>query len=151
MDPKTGEGVPFAAYEYTATIADVEVDTETGEVKVDKMYAVVECGNPINPMMVEGQLEGGHLMGVGMALTENMYPYYPKPEGMSPDFKPYYLTKNMGDYVAPTAMDVPPIETAIVECPDPNGPYGARGLGEFTMNAPSAASATPSTTPAAFG
>lgn len=139
MDPKTGEGVPFAAYEYGATVAEVEVDTETGEVKVEKLYAAIECGRPINPLFVEGQIDGGQIMGLGFGISENMYPYYPQVEGTSPDFNPYYVTTNLSDYVVLTSADVPAIEKAIVECPDPNGPFGAKGVGEFTMNAPAAA------------
>jgi nicotinate dehydrogenase medium molybdopterin subunit len=139
IDPKTGEGIPFAAYEYTATAAEVEVDTETGEYKVEKLYSVVECGNPINPLLVEGQLEGGNIMGLGYGTTENMYPYYPQVDGLSPDFNPHYVTTNFSDYVVPTSMDIPAFEMAIEECPDPTGPYGAKGVGEFTMNAPAAA------------
>ena len=72
MDPETGQGKPFATYVYATQIAEVDVDDETGEVEVLRIAAAHDCGTAINPMLVEGQVEGGISMGVGMALQEEM-------------------------------------------------------------------------------
>ena len=72
LDPETGQGVPFATYVYATQIAEVDVDDETGEVEVLRIVASHDCGTPINPMLVEGQVEGGISMGVGFALQEEM-------------------------------------------------------------------------------
>ena len=72
MDPETGQGKPFNTYVYATQIADVEVDDETGEVEILKIVAVHDCGTPINPMLVEGQIQGGISMGVGFALQEEI-------------------------------------------------------------------------------
>ena len=70
LDPETGQGKPFATYVYATQIAEVDVDDETGEVEVLRIVASHDCGTPINPMLVEGQIEGGISMGIGFALQE---------------------------------------------------------------------------------
>ena len=72
MDPETGQGKPFSTYVYATQIAEVEVDDETGQVDVIYMSAAHDCGTAINPMLVEGQIQGGISMGVGFALQEEM-------------------------------------------------------------------------------
>ena len=72
LDKETGHGKPYGTYVYAAQIAEVEVDTETGQVEILKITAVHDCGTAINPMMVEGQVEGGVAMGVGFAMMEEM-------------------------------------------------------------------------------
>ena len=72
LDPETGQGKPFATYVYATQIAEVDVDDETGEIEVLRIVASHDCGTPINPMLVEGQVEGGISMGVGFALQEEM-------------------------------------------------------------------------------
>ncbi len=96
-------------------MAEVEVDTELGTVKVRKIVAAHDVGRAINPTQVEGQIHGGIAQGLGMALMEEYVP------GKS---------ENLHDYLIPTFGDVPEIETIIVEDPDPLGPYGAKGIGE---------------------
>lgn len=135
INPETGRGEPFAAFEYQATIADVEVDLETGLVDVLNLYCAVDCGRAINPLIVEGQIEGGMSMAMGYGCMENLHPYYPEVDGLSPDYNVYFMPNNLHDYLIPTAMDMPFLTEAIVDNPDPNGPYGATGVGEFTMNA----------------
>jgi CO/xanthine dehydrogenase Mo-binding subunit len=130
LDPATGKIDPFTTLAWTAVQAEVEVDTETGVVDVLKLTSVVDAGKAINPMLVEGQIEGGAVMGMGAALMEHLHPYYPALK---------WQPENLGDYVIPTVMDVPELVDKIYECPSTGGPYGVKGIGEFTANAPSPA------------
>lgn len=132
-DPETGAGEPYDAYEYATCIADVEVDTETGEVEVQKLVMAFDVGKAINPVLVEGQIHGGAAGGIGYGLMEDLTPFYP-----SVDRQP----RNFHDYVIPTAKDMPDVEAIIVEKPCPTGPYGAKGCGEFTANVQSGAIAS---------
>jgi CO/xanthine dehydrogenase Mo-binding subunit len=111
-------------------LAEVEVDTDTGEVELLRLVTSYDVGRAINPMLAEGQIQGGGAMGVGAALSEELHPYFPSIDHM-PD--------NLGDYSIPTAMDVPEITTVIHECPSTNGPFGAKGMGEMTANSPAPA------------
>ncbi|MHB0870610.1 MAG: xanthine dehydrogenase family protein molybdopterin-binding subunit [Chloroflexota bacterium] len=129
-DPDTGQTDPFATLAWSAVLAEVEVDTETGEVKVLRLAASYDVGKAINPLQVEGQIEGGAAMGLGAALMEQLHPYFPSLEWQPTTFS---------DYVIPSAMDVPDLRSAIVECPSTEGPYGAKGIGEMTANAPAPA------------
>jgi len=79
IDPETGEGEPLHNMAYGATVAEVEVDTETGQVKVLKLVSAYDCGKAINPLLVEGQIDGGAAGGLGSALYEELHPYYPTP------------------------------------------------------------------------
>jgi CO/xanthine dehydrogenase Mo-binding subunit len=115
---------------YGASCAEVEVDTETGEVELLHMENVYDSGKTINPLLASGQIDGGVVMGIGSTFSEDCNPYYP-----TDDFKP----KNFSDYVIPTAMDVPPMHSEIVEFPSAGGPYGAKGFGEMTTNSVSPA------------
>jgi CO/xanthine dehydrogenase Mo-binding subunit len=120
IDPETGQGEPAAAYTFGAQIAEVEVDTETGEVTVSKVIAAHDVGKAINPALVENQIEGGIQMGIGYALMEEV-----KVDGTGS-----ILTPDFTDYLMPTALDVPHIEVICVETNEPSGPYGAKGIGE---------------------
>jgi len=122
LDPETGQGLPFEEYVYATQIAEVEVDTETGEVEVLRLAAVHDCGKAINPMMVEGQIEGGISMGVGFALFEEMVSENGRVK--NPQFT---------DYVLPTALDMPEVEVGTVENLAALGPFGAKGIGEATL------------------
>ena len=119
VDRETGQGNAYSNYSYATQLAEVEVDTETGKVDVLRVIAATDVGKAINPMNVEGQIEGGVIMGLGYALTEEI-----KQE------KGYVKTKNLGEYMLPTSLDIPEIETHIVEVPVSSGPYGAKGVGE---------------------
>ncbi|MFQ5804283.1 MAG: xanthine dehydrogenase family protein molybdopterin-binding subunit [Candidatus Methylomirabilales bacterium] len=119
LDPETGRGKPYEAYVFAAQIAEVEVDTETGEVEVLRIAAAHDCGKAINPMLLEGQIEGGVCMGLGYGLLEEMV--LEGGEVKNPQFT---------DYILPTALDMPEIEVAIVEEPAPRGPFGAKGIAE---------------------
>jgi len=122
MDPETGQGKPFSTYVYATQIAEVDVDDETGEIEVLRISAAHDCGTPINPMLVEGQVQGGISMGIGFALQEEMLF---NDEGKQ-------LNPNLTNYIMPTSLDMPDIDVDIVENYDPTGPFGAKGVGEPT-------------------
>jgi CO/xanthine dehydrogenase Mo-binding subunit len=126
VDPETGAGEPLHTMTYGATIAEIEVDTETGEVTVIKLVSAYDCGKAINPLLAEGQIDGGAAMGLGSALMEELHPYYPTLDHHPTGFFSYML---------PTARDVPELDAVIVEMNSDTGPYGAKGIGEMTCNA----------------
>jgi len=111
-----------AAYPFAAHFAEVEVDPQTGEVSILRYVAAHDVGKAINPMAVEGQIEGGVVQGIGYALMEEVV--FIEGRIQNPDFQDYYL---------PTALDIPPIESILIESNDPVGPYGAKGIGEPTL------------------
>ena len=121
FDKETGHSVPNFAYAYSAQAAEVEVDTETGHVRVLRIVAADDLGKAINPDLVVGQIEGGVVQAQGYAMLE--------------DFKAkngYVLTDQLSTYLIPTIWDIPEkVESVILEVPDPNGPWGARGVGEM--------------------
>jgi CO/xanthine dehydrogenase Mo-binding subunit len=129
-DEATGACDAWTTQAFNTVVADVEVDTDTGEVSVIRLISACDVGKAINPMLCEGQIEGGAVMGIGMALMENLHPFNPGIE-----FQPLSLH----DYVIPTAMDTGAIISVILEKPSSTGPYGAKGFGEMTMNGPAAA------------
>jgi CO/xanthine dehydrogenase Mo-binding subunit len=116
---ENGQGDAYAVYSYATHVAEVEVDVETGRVTVVRMTAVHDVGRVLNPVTLEGQIEGGVLQGVGMALFEQM-----KTDGGA------VTTPDFSTYIIPTAMDVPEIRSAFVEHPYSRGPFGAKGVGE---------------------
>jgi CO/xanthine dehydrogenase Mo-binding subunit len=117
LDAK-GQGIPYAVFGYAAHLVELEVDLALGTVRPLAVVAAHDVGRAINPVLVEGQVEGGIAQGLGMALMEEFVP------GRS---------ENLHDYLIPTIGDVPPIETLIVEVADPHGPHGAKGLGEHAL------------------
>jgi aldehyde oxidoreductase len=117
LDAK-GQGQPYAVYGWGAQIAELDVDLKLGTVRLVKITAAHDVGKAINPLLAEGQVEGGIAQGIGLALMEEYVPG---------------RTENLHDYLIPTIGDVPPIETILVEVPDPEGPYGAKGLGEHVL------------------
>ncbi|MFN2222638.1 MAG: xanthine dehydrogenase family protein molybdopterin-binding subunit, partial [Candidatus Promineifilaceae bacterium] len=127
VDPETGAMDPDSTEAHACTVAEVEVDTETGEVKVLSLKSAYEVGRQVNPALVEGQIRGGSLMGMSHALFETTAPYYP-----AIDHSP----GNFSDYVLPGPADLPEIDSVVLEYPSANGPYGVKGVGEMTANAP---------------
>lgn len=115
MLDEQGQGIPYACYGFAAQIAEVEVDTETGQVKATRMVAAHDVGRAVNPIQVEGQVHGGIAQGLGLALMEEYIPG---------------RTENLHDYLIPTFGDMPEIETIIIEDPTAHGPWGAKGIGE---------------------
>lgn len=128
LDDETGQGVPYAVYSYGTMVSEVEVDTETGQVTVLKVTAAQDAGKAINPLNIEGQIEGGIGIGLGFCLSEEIF----LEKGM-------IKNPNFNEYLLPTALDMPDIDPIIVECPEPIGPFGANGVGE-PSNVPVAAS-----------
>lgn len=125
--PETGEMNPDSCQAHACTVAEVEVDDETGVVEVLRMYSVYEVGRALNPAMATQQVEGGAWMGMSHALFETTEPYYPVRDHGPIDFS---------EYLMPAAGDVPEQHSVLLERPAPNGPYGAKGIGEMTANAP---------------
>ena len=124
VNPDSGVGGSFAA-----NIADVEVDPETGKVQVLRFTVIQDAGKAIHPSYVEGQMQGGSVQGIGWALNEE---YFYSDNGHLDNSS--YL-----DYRIPTTLDLPMIETIIVEVPNPGHPYGVRGVGEANIAPPPAA------------
>ena len=121
FDKETGYSTPNFAYAFVAQAAEVEVDTETGHVRVIRIVCADDVGQPINPALVEGQVEGAVVQAQGYAILED----YKTKNGR-------VLTDQLSTYLIPTIWDIPEkVETVVVEVPDPNGPWGARGLGEL--------------------
>jgi len=114
---------------YATHCVDVEVDPETGKVQILRYTAAQDVGTAIHPSYVEGQMQGGVVQGIGWALNEEYY-YDDQGQMRNPTFL---------DYRMPTSYDVPMIDTIIVEVPDPNHPYGVRGVGEVPICPPPAA------------
>ncbi len=135
VDPEDGsvELEPHSAISYAACVAEVEVDDETGEVTVQRLIQAYDVGRAINPTLVEGQIEGGAMMGLGLGLLEAAYPYYPSPEHRGAEF---------GSYMAPSTADLPEVDSLILENPSADGPFGAKAIGEMANNAQPAAIAT---------
>jgi CO/xanthine dehydrogenase Mo-binding subunit len=119
FDPRTGQGDTFPDYTYGTHAADVEVDTETGQVTVLRYAACHDVGRAINPMRVEGQIQGAAMQGLGYALTEDM--------DISGGYPQAALFAN---YLIPNAQDFPDVLVGIIESGEGKGPLGARGIGE---------------------
>jgi len=114
---------------FSGNIVDVEVDPETGKTTILRFTAVQDVGKAIHPSYVEGQMQGGSVQGIGWALNEE---YYMSRDGVM-------MNSSMLDYRMPTALDLPMIDTAIVEVPNPGHPFGVRGVGEANIVPPPAA------------
>jgi CO/xanthine dehydrogenase Mo-binding subunit len=117
LDPD-GQGTPYALYGYGAQMVELEVDRALGTVRLLKITAAHDLGRMINPVLARGQIEGGIAQGIGLALMEEYLPG---------------RTENLHDYLIPTFGDVPEIESLLIEVPDPEGPFGAKGLGEHVL------------------
>lgn len=117
------------AYSFTAHVAEVEVDVETGVVDVVKLWIAHDCGRALNPTLVEGQMEGSAYMGFGEALMEAQLFKDPDQGRAGLHHGPSLL-----DYRIPTSLDTPELESLIVESIDPEGPYGAKEAGEGPLH-----------------
>ncbi|HEX5630500.1 MAG TPA: molybdopterin cofactor-binding domain-containing protein [Acidimicrobiia bacterium] len=111
---------------FMAAFAEVEVDVETGLIKVTDFLAAVDCGTVINPLMAEGQVEGAVANGIGYALTEEMV-FTPRGRTRNPDLARYRI---------PGAVDLPPIRVLLVDSYEPSGPMGAKSVAEIGINGP---------------
>lgn len=119
---ENGQGNPYWPYTFGAQRATVIVDTETGKIDVLEIVAVNDAGKIINPVLAEGQVEGGCSMGIGYALMEEI--------NLN---KGRIKNTNFSNYIIPTSMDMPDIKSYFVEEEEVTGPYGAKGLGEPVM------------------
>jgi CO/xanthine dehydrogenase Mo-binding subunit len=122
IDFERGHGRVFADFTFGTTAAEVEVDTDTGRVRVLKLASCFDVGQCINRASVEGQIEGGAVMGLGWALTEE----YVLRDGRT-------RTPTFTEYLIPTSMDIPQIQTIILESGEGLGPFNARGIGEPSL------------------
>lgn len=122
-DQKTGQGEKlYVAYTFVTQVIDVSVDTDTGIVEVLHVYTAADIGKAINPQNAEGQVEGGTVQGMGMALMEEQV----IKEGKT-------LNADLTGYLVPTSMDIPHFSTRFIENEDSDGPYGAKGIGEPSL------------------
>jgi len=120
-DPETGKSEPNFAYGYVAQVAEVEVDTDTGHVRLLRVWCADDVGTAVNPQLVQGQIEGAVVQAQGYAILEN----FVQKDGR-------VLTPYLSTYLIPTVLDVPQeVNSLILEYPDPIGPFGARGMGEM--------------------
>jgi len=123
FDKETGYAMPNLSYAYVAQAVDVEVDTETGFIKVLRVVSADDVGQAINPGLVQGQIEGAIVQAQGYALTENLI-----------SRNGHILTDQLSTYLIPTIQDIPnSVEAVVLEIAEPNGPFGARGLGELPL------------------
>ncbi|BEP27960.1 xanthine dehydrogenase family protein molybdopterin-binding subunit [Helicovermis profundi] len=122
MNPETGEGAPYWPYTFNAFTTEVEVDTSTGRVEVKEAWCAQDVGRAINPKLCEGQIEGGYVMGLGYTLYEDL------------NVKKGAIKNNkFAKYIIPTSMDIPKINSYLIEDPENTAPYGAKGIGEPVM------------------
>ncbi|HQP91789.1 MAG TPA: molybdopterin-dependent oxidoreductase, partial [Candidatus Omnitrophota bacterium] len=122
IDFRTGQGNISGTYGFEAQIAEVEVNKKTGVVKVLKMYDVHDIGYPINPDSVHGQIEGSIVMGIGYTLYEDLK--FSEGRVVNPSFSKYRMPRSIG---------IPEIESVFIETKDPQGPFGAKGMGEASL------------------
>ncbi len=121
FDPETGECVPNFSYGYVAEAVELEVDTETGFIRLVDVVCANDVGKAINPQQVEGQIEGAIVQAAGYTILEKFI----QEDG-------YVLTPHLSTYLIPGVLDVPDrVQSVVVEHPDPLGPWGARGMGEM--------------------
>jgi CO/xanthine dehydrogenase Mo-binding subunit len=121
LDPQTGKSEPNFAYGYVAQGVTLEVDVETGLIRILEVISVNDVGRAVNPLNVKGQIEGGVVQASGYAILENFI----QRDG-------FVLTPLLSTYLIPTVQDVPDtVKSVILEYPDPIGPYGARGMAEM--------------------
>jgi len=133
FDKETGYSTPNLSYAYVAQAVEIEVDLETGFIKILRVVSADDVGQVINPALVQGQIEGAVVQAAGYVITENFITK-----------NGHILTDQLSTYLIPTVLDIPDaVESVIIEVAEPNGPFGARGLGElpFLPIAPAIAAA----------
>jgi CO/xanthine dehydrogenase Mo-binding subunit len=121
FDPETGKSNPNITYGYVAQAVEVEVDIETGHVRIVDVISADDVGKALNPQQVRGQIEGGVVQAAGYTILEN----FVQKDG-------YVQTQHLSTYLIPTVLDIPEkVDSLILEYPDPIGPWGARGMAEM--------------------
>jgi CO/xanthine dehydrogenase Mo-binding subunit len=128
-DPKTYQGDAYPAFGWCCVIVDLEVDLDTGEVTHRRLVQATDVGRAINPVLCSGQLEGGALQALGYATCEELV--LDAQHGMR--------NNRLTNYIVPTSLDAPEMETIMVEIPFAGGPFGAKGIGEIPHDVPHAA------------
>jgi len=128
FDEKTSQGIPYLQYTFGAIVAEVEVDTSLGTVTPLKLTTAYDVGKAVNPLSIEGQIEGGAAQALGYALMEELV--HKDGAVVNPSLTDYYL---------PTSLDVPEVESFLVEYPGVLGPYGAKSMGEPPIDSPASA------------
>jgi CO/xanthine dehydrogenase Mo-binding subunit len=121
LDPETGQGDSHAGFAFVAHRAVVDVDIELGLARVIELTCAQDVGRAVNPMALEGQLEGGSIQGLGLALSEELLL---SETGL-------VETRSFGSYRIPTIVDAAPVPSIVLELGDPDTPYGLRGVGEM--------------------
>lgn len=121
-DKQTGQGIAYHSFAYATQIADVEVNTATGQVDVKAFHAAHDVGRAINPNMVHGQIEGGIVQGLGWGMMEELI--LRKGKCLNPGFT---------DYLIPSSLDAPEMHVVLIEDPTPAGPFGIKGVGEPSL------------------
>ncbi len=122
LNMKDGQGIPYGCYAYATQMAEIEVDMRTGHIDVLQIVAAHDVGTAVNPINIEAQIQGGCTMGLGLGLMEEIV--IENGEVVTPSF---------ASYMIPTALDVPIYHSIIIEEPDINGPFGAKGVGEPSL------------------
>ena len=128
FEQENSQGTTYLQYTYGAVVAEIQVDTELGVVKPLRITVAYDAGRAINPLSVEGQIEGGTIQALGYGLTEQLIHV----DGI-------VANPTLGDYYIPTSLDIPEIQTIIVEYPGAVGPFGAKAMGEPPVDLPAAA------------
>lgn len=128
-NPDTYEGDAYPCYGWAATIVDLRVDRDTGEVIYDRVITSTDVGKALNPQLATGQIEGGTLQALGWATSEEVVL----------DARGCMRNDRLTNYIIPTALDAPELVTLLVEIPFAGGPFGAKGIGEIPMDGPAAA------------
>ena len=128
-NPQTYQGDAYPTYGWSCVIVDVDVDMDTGEVLYARLIQATDVGKALNPVLCSGQLEGGVLQALGYATSEQVV--LDEQGGMA--------NNRLTNYIIPTALDAPPMETILVENPYEGGPFGAKGIGEIPHDVPAPA------------
>jgi len=128
FEAETSQGTTYQQYTYGAVVAEVQVDTELGIVKPPRITVAYDVGRAINPLSLEGQIEGGTIQALGYGLMEQLTHV----DGV-------VANPTLGDYYIPTSLDIPEMQTIIVEYPGAVGPFGAKAMGEPPVDLPAAA------------
>ncbi len=128
FDEVNYRGAAYPCYGWSATAVELSVDSDTAEVRLDRVVTACDVGKAVHPVLAAGQIEGGTVQALGYALLE---------EVIWKDGR--IVNPRMQNYLIPTSVDVPPIETILLENPYPHGPFGAKGIGELPMDGPAPA------------
>jgi CO/xanthine dehydrogenase Mo-binding subunit len=128
-DAETYQGDAYPTYGWSCVIVDLDVDMDTGEVLYSRLIQATDVGKALNPVLCSGQLEGGVLQALGYATSEEVVR----------DAEGGMINNRLTNYIIPTALDAPPMETILVENPYAGGPFGAKGVGEIPHDVPAPA------------